>query len=185
MEPSVITKLKIHNHEMGISNYKKQPPINKKGYTLIEILVSLSVIGIIFSFGYASFRDFSRRQAIADTAKMIQGDLRFAQQNAIAGQKPEGCGASNTLESYSFNIIRAAAPSEYSVEANCGGTPISVKDVSIPGISLSIPSPNPLKFKVLGQGTNIGDADWILTVSREVTGDRSTTVTVTSGGEIK
>ena len=116
---------------------------------------------------------------------MIQGDLRFAQQNAIAGQKPEGCGASNTLESYSFNIIRAAAPSEYSVEANCGGTPISVKDVSIPGISLSIPSPNPLKFKVLGQGTNIGDADWILTVSREVTGDRSTTVTVTSGGEIK
>ncbi len=158
-----------------------KPQKQQDGYTLIEILVSLTIIGIIFSFGYASYRDFSRRQTLKDAAKLIQGDLRFTQENAIAGQKPDGCNA--TLEGYNFNVYSTAA---YRIQAVCGASLITVKDVFVPGdIDLVVPSPNPLLFKVLGQGTNLdGTADWTLYLDQVGT-DNQATVTVTSGGEIK
>jgi prepilin-type N-terminal cleavage/methylation domain-containing protein len=161
----------------------------RNGYTLVEILVALTVIGLLFSFGFVSFRDFSRRQAVADAAKSIQGDLRLAQGNAITGQKPmPDCGAPKTLDSYSFNIISTNSPSEYRIEANCGGTPVIVKDVTMPTditIKNPAPSPNPLKFKILGQGTNISSgSNWVLTLIQTGTGN-TTNVTVTSGGEIR
>ena len=152
----------------------------KSGYTLIEILVALTIIGLLFSFGYANFRDFSRRQVVKDTAKGIQGDLRLAQGNAMTGKKPEGCNA--TLDSYSFN---RSSSTRYTIDANCGAAIIIVKDVSLPsGITLSVPSPNPLKFKVLGQGTNIGASNWVLTLTQVGTAN-TVAVTVTGGGEIK
>lgn len=157
----------------------------KNGYTLIEILVVLTIIGLLFSLGYVNFRDFSRRQALIGATSSVQGDLRLAQSNAISGQKPSDCGVSNTLESYSFNITSTALPSEYKIEANCGGAPVVVKDVILSDISLSMPSTNPLKFKILGQGTNLdGVTDWTLNLTQNVTG-KTATVTVTSGGEIK
>jgi len=172
---------------MEISNLREQIS-NKKGYTLIEILVALTIIGLLFNFGYVSFRDFSRRQAVAGAAKTIQGDLRLAQENAISGQKPPdnaSCKSPlNTLDSYSFTVY---PPSEYRIEANCTGSAIAIpiKDVFLPfGITLSTPSPNPLKFKILGQGTNVGASNWILTLTQAGTGNPAT-VTVTSGGEIR
>jgi len=155
----------------------------KSGYTLVEILVALTIIGLLFSFGFVSFRDFSRRQAVADAAKMIQGDLRLAQGDAMTGQKPNGC--TTTLDSYSFKIVNATSPSEYSVEANCGGEPFPVKDVILSSdITLTVQGPNPLKFKVLGQGTNITSVDWVLTLTQVGT-ENAKSVTVTLGGEIK
>jgi prepilin-type N-terminal cleavage/methylation domain-containing protein len=151
----------------------------KSGYTLIEILVAMTIIGLLFSFGYANFRDFSRRQVVKDTAKEIQGDLRLAQGNAMTGQKPEGCNA--TLDSYSFNV---KSSSRYTIEANCAATPPIVKDVNLPsGVTIS-PLPALLKFKVLSQGTNLGTANWTLTLTQAGT-NYTATVTVTEGGEIK
>ena len=54
----------------------------RNGYTLIEILVALTIIGLLFSFGYVSFRDYSRRQAVSDAVKTMQGDLRLAEGDA-------------------------------------------------------------------------------------------------------
>jgi prepilin-type N-terminal cleavage/methylation domain-containing protein len=152
--------------------------ISVYGYTLIEILVALTIIGLLFSFGYAGFRDYSRRQAVSDTLKMIQGDLRLAEGDAITGQKPTGC--NTTLDTFSFRVV---SQSEYVIEGNCGATTIPVKDVILPsGIMISAPAT--LKFKVLGQGTNLVGASWTITVTQ--TGTTNTgSVTVTSGGEIQ
>lgn len=159
------------------------------GYTLIEILVGLTIIGLLFGFGYVSFRDFSRRQALSGTAKQVQGDLRLAQGDAISGQKPDdvNCASPNTLDSYSFNIV---SPSEYTIEANCisGGATIAVivKDVNLPSdISISTPLPNPIKFKILSQGTNIAAGESAQLLLTQVGTNNQITVTVTSGGEIK
>lgn len=160
----------------------------KSGYTLIEILVGLTVIGLLFSLGFASFRDFSRRQQLSGIAKKIQGDIRLTQGNAITGQKPEdaNCNPPNTLDSYSFNIL---TNDEYAVEANCVGavsTSVTVKDVILTSdITMSIPSPNPLKFKILGQGTNVSTgSNWNLTLTQTGTSNTATVI-VTSGGEIR
>jgi prepilin-type N-terminal cleavage/methylation domain-containing protein len=159
------------------------------GYTLIEILVAMTIIGVLFGVGYVSFRDFSRRQTLNGVAKLIQGDLRLAQGDALSGQKPDDvrCNPPNTLESYSFNVY---STSEYKIEANCltGGVPtaVVVKDVDLPaGILISTPSPNPIKFKILGQGTNItlGQNAELTITQTGIT--NQATIIVSSGGEIK
>jgi prepilin-type N-terminal cleavage/methylation domain-containing protein len=178
VEPVVTTVLQIHDmQKFSISNFQN-------GYTLVEILVTLTIIALLFSFGYASFRDYSRRQALSNAVSMIQGDLRIAQGDAVTGQKPAGC--STTLAGYNFRVV-ATSPAEYIIEAVCGATTTTVKDVTMdPGITLNTPSPNPLLFKVLDQGTTAGAgaSNWKLTFTQAGT-NNTATVTVTSGGDIQ
>ena len=161
----------------------------RKGYTLIEILVGLTIISLLFSFGYVSFRDFSRRQVLSGTLKQLQGDLRLAQSSASAGQKPDdiSCDSPNTLDSYDFKVYSA---SEYKIEVSCtNGSAITStvnKDVTLsPDISISIPSPNPVKFKILGQGTNVPAGAGVNVVLTQSGTNDQATITITSGGEIK
>lgn len=121
-----------------------------KGYTLIEILVGLSIIAILFSVGYLNFRDFARRQAVVAASRALRSDIRLAQEQALAGQKPAGCG---TLDAFQVNITSA---STYEVDAVCGGSILVVKQVTAQsGITFTAPTPNPIRFKVLANGTNI------------------------------
>ncbi|QQG41394.1 MAG: prepilin-type N-terminal cleavage/methylation domain-containing protein [Candidatus Woesebacteria bacterium] len=155
------------------------------GYTLIEVLVGLTIIGMLFGFGFASFRDFSRRQAVSGIAKVIQGDLRLAQQQALSGQKPldAKCNPPNSLGGYIFTVNSS---SQYSVAANCTGGSVVVKTVDLPsGMTLSTPAPNPIEFKVLGHGTNlVSGAESTITVS-QVGISNTFVITITSSGEIK
>lgn len=155
----------------------------KKGYTLIEILVTLTIIGFLFSFGYVSFRDFSRRQQMAGEIKQIQGDLRLAQEMALAGQKPES--SCTRLDGYGFNVY---SDTDYKIEANCDGAPGTDinKDSGMPAdLTISAPSPNPIIFKVLGEGTNIVASTSATITLTQVSTGRKASVVVTAGGEIK
>ena len=155
----------------------------RRGYTLIEILVALTIIGLIFSFGYVSFREFSRRQALVGQVRSIQGDLRLAQGMALAGQKPDdaNCNSPNLLGGYYFRRI---SNTSYSIEADCTAGTSVIKSVNLPAdITISSPSPNPILFKILGQGTNVSGSATI-TITQVSTG-RTSVVTVTDGGEIK
>src|SRR5437762_5518928 len=99
----------------------------KKGYTLIEILVGLSIIGILFAVGYLNFRDYARRQAVVAASRALKSDLRLAQEQALAGQKPTGCG---TLNGYQLNITSTTA---YEIDAVCDvGNVIAVKNITTP-----------------------------------------------------
>jgi len=161
-----------------------------KGYTLIEILIGLTIIGLIFGFGYVSFRDFSRRQTLIGTAKAVQGDLRLAQALAAAGQKPTDaddplslCKGVNTLDGYGFKVYSAI---EYKIEAYCTGGTIVNKDVNLsPEITISTPSVNPIKFKILGMGTNIAAGETTTITLTQAGTNSQLVVTIGAGGEIK
>ncbi len=163
-----------------------------KGYTLIEILVGLTIIGILFSFGFASFRDFSRREALSGTSKKIQGDLRLVQSMALSGQKPtedylgqstNTCSSANRLDGYIFKVYSST---EYKIEASCGSSTVVIKDVVFAGdVSISTPSPNPLLFKVLGEGTNIPAGEDASLVLTQTGTDSVATITISAAGEIK
>ncbi|HET7098806.1 MAG TPA: prepilin-type N-terminal cleavage/methylation domain-containing protein [Patescibacteria group bacterium] len=163
-----------------------------KGYTLIEILVGLTIIGVLFSLGYATFRDFSRREALSGTSKKIQGDLRLVQSMALSGQKPQFdnsgfptslCAPPKLLDGYSFQVY---STTEYKIEAKCGASTVTVKDVVFPSsILISSPSPNPIIFKVLGSGTNIpAGQETVINITQAGTNNVAT-ITITAGGEIK
>ncbi len=160
-----------------------------KGYTLIEILVGLTIIGIVFGVGYAGFRDFSRREQLSSVSKVLVGDLRLAQARALSGQKPEDikCTAQDQrLDGYSLQITSEAT---YEINAKCSAGVVNdpaIKSVILPiGVTISTPVVNPLTFKTLGEGTNIPSGQSvILTLTQTATG-KTYTVTISAGGEIK
>jgi len=167
------------------AQYTKYDIRYTSAYTLIEILVGLTIISLLFSFGYVSFRDFSRRESLNGYAKGIQGDLRLAQSLSSAGQKPDDpfCNDPNTLSSYNFKVY---SNDEYKIEVVCSGGIITNKDVTLPiDITISTPSVNPIQFKILGQGTNVPvGSDVTFTLTQAGT-NYNASITINSGGEIK
>ena len=156
----------------------------RKGFTLIEVLISLTIIGLLFGFGFANFRDYSRRQQLLSVARNLKGQIRLVQSKASAGEKPDDikCNGTNTLSSYSFQIVSTTS---YRTVANCMGGNVTIKTENLPdGISMS-PTSGIISFKVLGQGTNItAGGSFVITLTHTGTGSTSL-VTVTAGGEIK
>jgi prepilin-type N-terminal cleavage/methylation domain-containing protein len=154
-----------------------------KGYTLIELLIGLSVIGLIFSFGFVSFREFSRRQSLISAGRTLTGQLRLTQELALSGNKPDDplCNSS-ILHGYQIKIV---TNSNYVIEASCSSGNVQVKTIDLSvDISISTPTPNPILFKVLGQGTNIDAPDATITLTQIQTG-ATRDVVISKSGEIK
>jgi prepilin-type N-terminal cleavage/methylation domain-containing protein len=157
---------------------KKDAASKNNAYTLIELLIGISIISIIFSVGFASYRDFSRRQALTGVTKKIVSDLRTLQQKALAGEKPAGC---TTLDGYKVNI----SSDSYSLYADCSSD-ILIKTVDLieDGATLtSTATNNTITFKVLGQGTNLTSAVTITIYSSKI--DKSSQVSIGIGGDIQ
>jgi general secretion pathway protein H len=60
------------------------------GFTLIEILIVIVIIGITVGFALISFGDFGGSKKILFAAEQIQNMLRLAQQQAIMGSSTLG-----------------------------------------------------------------------------------------------
>lgn len=152
-----------------------------RGYTLIEILIALSITALIFGLGYVGYRDFSRRQLVNSAAQTLVGDLRLAQEQSIAGKKPTGC---VVLDGYKVFVDVAAK--EYTISANCSDQDYLVKTVSIsPQIVLTAPTTNPIIFRPIGLGTNIPMNTSVTIVLSHPGINYSNSVTIGSGGDIQ
>ena len=150
----------------------------KRGYTLIEILVALTILGLIFFYGFASFREFSRRQALLSSARSLVGEIRLTQEFALSGNKPAGC---IVLDGFRVKF----SPAQYGVVAVCEAAELSIgKDgISLAdGVTLNATVPS-ITFKVLGQGTDIATPDMTITLTQEGT-DNVQTIVVSASGEI-
>jgi len=163
-----------------------------KGFTLIEVLITILVISIFLGVSLASYRDFSRRQQVKVLKREITSDLRIAQKNAISGVKPTGC--TGSLEGYSFEVV-SGSPILYEVNAICtdpiGGSDreFLISSKTFPDtVMISAPSVNPLVFKPLSFGTNIpsGSVE-VITISNSFTGSSASSLTVSINytGEIE
>lgn len=168
-------------------DYTKCPrrnPQKDSGYTFIEVLVGITIVTLIFSFGYVGFREFARRQVITSAVRELKGELRLAQEQAFAGKKPNdpSCNSPNTLQGYYF---RVTSPTTYAIEAYCTGGTVELKQEEISStLELSTPTPNPILFRVLGEGTNITSVNAVLTITLTASGD-SQNITISQTGEIQ
>lgn len=151
-----------------------------KGYTLIEILVVLSIVGLIFAASFASFREFSRRQAMLSAARNLKSDIKLVQEQAIAGKKPQGC---DELTHYAL----AFTASSYEITAECVNGSYAVKEVAMPvDVTISsLPVPNPITFKTIAQGTNVNPAAPAAIILTHTKISMSLSITVTSGGKVE
>jgi len=65
----------------------KSPLVRYNGFTLIELIITLTVAGILMSIAIPSMRTFSQNARITTQANDLSGDLSFARSEAIKVRK--------------------------------------------------------------------------------------------------
>lgn len=127
----------------------------KKAFTLIEILVAMGLVMILTGAGIGTLRQSARRKAVENAASDVVAVLHQAQAYAASGQKIN-CTAAQPLAGWQVNFTATG----YELQELCpqsAGSPFLIKSGTWPdNISpSSLPSANPILFRVLGQGTNV------------------------------
>jgi len=128
------------------------------GFTLIEIIVTVTIIMLLSGFAVVRYTEYNNRQRVKQSALDLKSNLRFAQQKAVSGQKPVTSVAvpqpCTTLEGYEVRFTETS----YTVGPTCTeGTSYS-EDITIPlpvGITIAEPTPDPIVFYPLNRGVSL------------------------------
>lgn len=153
----------------------------KNGYTIVELLIVISILALFAAFGFANFRGFSQRQEVANSTEQVISDLRFAQSQALAGTKPTSC--TGDLQGYRFAVTGSSPPS-YAISAVCDNT-VLVKTALLPA-TINLTTGSPILFMTVGHGTDILPGGSVtISISGELQSVPSQSVIVNSNGEIR
>lgn len=144
------------------------------GFTLIELMVAITIMTLLFGSGVVSYLKFNDNQQVVVTGQKIQQMLRTAQKKARVGDKPTGC---NTLNAYQLSAS-AVANAQVRLDAVCNSGNFQVESYTLPS-KVTFSQGLSMRFKVLTGGT-----DQPGTI--QLNGDTGTTFTFTvgAGGDI-
>ena len=86
-------------------------PTFLKGFTLVELLIVISIIAILSTVGYIQFRSFSSTQILNDSTGQIQSLLRVAQTNATTSLTSNVLGLNRACKNWivTFNTNKTQA----------------------------------------------------------------------------
>lgn len=147
----------------------------RKGFSIVEMIVVFMILGILATSGITVTQRSGRRQSVNSAAEQIRGALRQAQAQALAGRKVN---CVDLLESWNVNFTATG----YSIDEQCQGVKAgSTTTLPVGAKITTLPSPNPVKFKVLGQGTNITGSTTLKITNQEETAS----IIISSTGEIQ
>ena len=91
---------------------------NNQGFTLIEIMIVLVIVGITFGFALIAFGDFGEGRRIQFAAEQLVNNLKLAQQQAILENSTLGL----HIDNVSYQLLQLKPPSVWQ--------PLSSKGVS-------------------------------------------------------
>lgn len=92
-----------------------------QGFTLIEMLIVLSLIGTLTSLGIASYSSYNSTQVVLSASTNVEDLLAEAHSQAISQVIPSSCG-SNSLSGYQINVTPNGQ--QYTLSAICGFTQV-------------------------------------------------------------
>lgn len=121
---------------------------SNQGFTLIEMLVSVTILIVVVGGGLAGYIQFNDRQSLVTAGNRVESLMRTAQKRARVGDTPAGC---DRLISY--NMVFSAASPDVQMQAECNNTTITVMTESLPGSVIAATS-NTIKFNVLAGGVD-------------------------------
>lgn len=104
------------------------------GFTLIELIVSITIMMLIVGGGIASYISFNDRQTLVQAANRLEVVLRSAQSRAASGDRPDTC-----LQLTGYSVVMTAGTNLLQVQAECRD-PDDVLDV------YSVPDSSPISL---------------------------------------
>jgi prepilin-type N-terminal cleavage/methylation domain-containing protein len=148
----------------------------QEGYTFVELLVVISIIGLFSMISIASFVGYNDKQVLDANAKNVKNVYLLARSKAASQVKPPVCGT-DTLNGYQ---VLLKVNNVYELDVVCGNNPYLISSKSLPqNISFDPTSTNKVLFKVTT--ANIGSAATI-SISRSGT---TKTIQIDTSGTIK
>lgn len=136
------------------------------GFTLIELVIVVSLIGVLFGLTFVSYRNFSDRQAMKAAVGQLRDTLEFAKSRADSQVKPQVCILNGyTLDGYKVQLCNlgdaCSLSGDYEIRVVCSGTSYPVDSVTsfrkLPDkISFNKEKTKPTSFffKVLSRGVD-------------------------------
>jgi len=108
---------------------KKTSKLNQ-GFTLIELVVVLSVIAILSTVGIAAFVNYSRTQTLNTAVLDLVSMLNVAKSRSMSQVKPAGgdC-VTHSLDGYKVTI---SPPQSYNLDAVCEGFSAEIERENLP-----------------------------------------------------
>ncbi len=146
--------------------------MNQRGLTVPEIAVVVVLVAILVGLAVPRYQDYLTDRSLQNTAHLIQGALRLAQQTAVAkagsGPRVEMCFRTNGFDIYSVEYVgdpisRAGAQMGPTLKvANAGqefrsGISVTV-DATAADACLIDPSRQAIVFSSTGAPTSFDDA---------------------------
>ena len=126
------------------------------GFTLIELIVAISIFLIVSSTAYVGFSKFNQTQTLNTAYDNLKNNLNEAKSSAQS-QTVVNCSPVQTLAGYRITFNTTATPKSYKMDEVClnsssaevAPTPLPNKAVSLPSsMGLSATSPS-VTFQVL------------------------------------
>lgn len=99
---------------------------NNKGYTIIELLIVITVLVVITSFGFAGYNNFNQSQTLDQAAISVENALRDAQNRTITGVKDctqcqigAVCGDSDDRALEYWQVVPTLNGQTYTISGKC------------------------------------------------------------------
>lgn len=107
---------------------------NRKGFTLIELIVVFSVIAVLSTIGAASFVSYSRTQTLQQATNDFISVLNTAKARSASQVKPSPtCSSSSELQGYSVTVTVTGSANTYALNVICSGTTTQLSSYTLPG----------------------------------------------------
>ena len=95
---------------------RRRLPRGCGGFTIIELMITVVISGILISGALVSYRGLGTKQLVKQAGISFQTNLKSYQQKALAGAKPAECGPGDTLEGYRVSYLDS---NSFSLAAVC------------------------------------------------------------------
>ena len=132
--------------------------MKRRGFTLIEFLITITIIMLISGFFIANYNGYNSAQTVRQAAADLIANLESARTSASAGVKPGGC---DTLVGYTVTFSDDLKT--YTSRPTCrNNVPAPFTSHTLPSDVTFSTRPGSILFYPLNQGSSVAE---IITVS--------------------